>query len=120
MPFLLDANAVSELRKPSPNPGVVAWFDAVDPRGLYLSVLTIAEIRRGIELLRPRNGPQARALDDWLTGLSGTHAIRTIGVDLEVADCWAHLNAVQRLPAVDSLLAATALVRGWTIVIRNV
>ena len=120
MPFLVDANTVSELRKKVPNPGVIRWFGGLGAQQVYLSVLTIGELRRGIERLRRRDSDQAATLDEWLAGLVGMHATRTVGVDLEVADYWARLDARLQLPAVDGLLAATALVRGWTIVTRNV
>jgi len=121
MPYLLDTNLVSELRKPHPNVGVLAWFDSIRrPDDLYLSTVTVGEIRRGIERLRPRDPVQAAALESWLTGLLGAHATRAIAVDLEIADRWGRLDALHQLPGVDGLLAATALVRGWTLVTRNV
>jgi predicted nucleic acid-binding protein len=121
MPYLLDTNVISELRRPTPNPGVATWFESVvRSSDLYLSVLTVAELRHGVERLRPRNAAQAASLEAWLAELLGTYATRTISIDLEIADCWARTNAVRRVPSVDGLIAATALVRGWTLVTRNV
>jgi predicted nucleic acid-binding protein len=119
--YLVDTNVLSELRRPQPNAAVLAWFGGVrSSQDLYLSVLTIAEIRYGIELVAGRDPRQADALDAWLTTLLAEYAVRTIGIDLETADRWARLRAGSGAPNVDGLLAATALVRDWTLVTRNV
>lgn len=118
--FLLDTNAVSELRRKTPAPQVLAWFDQVDDRLLHFSVLSIGEIRRGIERLDA--GAQRRSLTDWLEGtLFPWLGPRLLPVDLVVAERWGRLCAEARrpLPAIDSLLGATALVHGLTLVTRN-
>lgn len=87
MTFLLDTNVVSELRRGAgANTGVVEWFDERSPDELCLSVVTIGEIRQGIEQLRGRSGPQALALDRWLTGLVQFYEDRLLYVDGDVAD----------------------------------
>jgi toxin FitB len=118
--YLLDANVVSEIRKRSPNPHVLAWFDEVPAEELYLSVLTIGEIRLGIERLRRRDAVQAARLDWWLTGLQVGYRDHLVEIDLSVAQEWGQINAPDPLPVIHGLLAATALVRDWTLVTRNV
>jgi len=117
--FLLDTNIVSEVRKPHGDPDVKAWIAAIDDDGLYLSVLVLGEIRRGIELLRRRDPDQAAVLDAWLSELRREFADRVVPVTLDVAEEWGRLNAQDPLPLIDSLMAATAKVHGWTFVSRN-
>jgi predicted nucleic acid-binding protein len=119
--FLVDTNVISELRKgPRANTKVSGWFRSVDSAALYLSVLVIGELRQGVERLRRRDAPAAAKLDRWLRELVERHADRTLPVDTAVADRWGQLNAPDPLPAVDGLLAATALVHSLTLVTRNV
>ncbi len=121
MSYLLDTNVVSELRKRErADAGVRAWFAEVDDRELFLSVLVVGELRRGVELVRRRDAPTALALDAWLHQLVTLHAGRILGVDRDVAEMWAHFNVPDPLPVVDGLIAATAAVRGLTLVTRNV
>ena len=111
---------MSELRRRSPDPGVVAWFEGRRTPTLYLSVLTMGELRKGIDGLV--DDPRRHALLDWLqTDLPRFFAGRVLPVDARVADRWGQLaaRAGRPLPAVDSLLAATALVHGLTLVTRN-
>ena len=120
MAYLLDTNTISEWRKPVPNPGVVTWLQSARRETFYISVLSVGEVRRGIERLRSRDPLQAESIDTWWTELVATFPTRTIGVDSEIADLWGRMDAVHQIPHVDGLLAATALVRGWTLVTRNV
>lgn len=121
MTFLLDTNIVSELRRGArANAGVLEWFDERSPDELCLSVVTIGEIRQGIEQLRGRSGPQAMALDRWLTGLVQFYEDRVLYVDGDVAEEWGRLRASRKPPVVDALLAATARVHNLTLVTRNV
>ena len=119
MSYLLDTNTVSELRKRKPDPQVTDWFDSAPKAELHLSCLTVGEIRRGIERLRGKDEVQAKAIERWLTGLRILYQDRIVPVDIEIAERWGRLVAVATLPAIDGLLAATALVRGWTVVTRN-
>ena len=120
MSFLLDTNLVSELRKgPRINPGVRAWFDAVDEADLFLSVLVIGELRQGVERIQRRDAPGARSLSLWLERLIEQHANRILAVDIAIAELWGRLNVPDPLPTVDGLLAATALVNDLTLVTRN-
>ena len=120
MSYLLDTNALSELRKRRPDPRVTGWFDTAPRAELYLSCLTIGEIRRGIERLRRKDEAQAKAIERWLAGLRRFYHDRIVPIDIEITERWGQLSAAVTLPAVDGLLAATALTRGWTVVTRNV
>ena len=119
MSFLLDTNVVSEIRKRVPNSGVEAWFDSVAAADLYLSVLVVGEIRQGIGRLARRDPAQAEVFEQWLAQLVNTYGDRVVPVTADVAEEWGRLNVPDRLPVVDGLLAATALVHGWTLVTRN-
>jgi len=117
--YLLDTNVISEARKRRPDAHVMAFFDAVSSADVFISVLTIGEIRIGIERLRRKDANQANALDEWLAGLRATYADRIAGVDASIAEEWGRLNAPDPVPVIDGLLAATARCRGWTLVTRN-
>ncbi len=119
MSWLLDTNVVSEMRKGSRgNPGVVRWAAGRRDEA-WLSVLTVGEIRRGIELKRRKDEVTARRLDLWLQGLQAAFGPRVLPVDSAVADAWGRLNVPDPRPTIDALLAATALVHGLTLVTRN-
>lgn len=121
MSYLLDTNVISELRKGErADANVRAWFSGVGDEEIYLSVLTIGEIRRGVENVRRRDGDSAAALDGWLARLSEAHRDRILAVDRAVAEEWGRMNVPDPLPVVDGLLAATAKVAGLTLATRNV
>jgi predicted nucleic acid-binding protein len=118
--FLLDTNIVSEVRRREPNPGVAAWWGEVSASGLYLSALTVGEIRRGIERVRCRgDDKQADILQDWLAALIRQFADRVLPVDAEVAAEWGRQAPDRPVPVVDGLIAATARVHDLTVVTRN-
>lgn len=121
MKFLLDTNVVAELRKgPRASAPVSRWFASLEPDAILLSVLTIGEIRRGIDSVRRRDRRAAATLQRWLRRLVREHGERILPVDLAVADEWGRLNVPDPLPVVDGLLAATAKVHGLTLATRNV
>ncbi len=120
MSFLLDTNILSELRKgPRADAGVRRWMESVEEESLFTSVLVLGELRRGTERLRRRDKVAAAALDQWYSRFLEGFSDRVLDVDAAVAERWGALNVPDPLPAVDGLLAATALVHGLTLVSRN-
>jgi toxin FitB len=116
--YLLDTNVLSEARRRSPE--AVAWLRAVDPASLFLSVITIGEIAKGIAQ-RARTDPVAAAtLEAWLAALGTSYAERILAIDPAVAVTWGRLMAQRTRPAVDALIAATARVHNLVVVTRNV
>jgi predicted nucleic acid-binding protein len=118
--YLLDTNVISELARPQPDSSISAWFASVPDETLHLSVLTLGEIRKGVERL-PASRKRER-LRLWLEhDLPDWFAERLLPIDMEVADRWGRLLAEtgRPLPAIDSLLAATALHHGLRFVTRN-
>ena len=121
--FLLDTNVVSELVKPRPEPNVVTWIQTTDESLLFLSVLTIGEIRKGISSLPASN--KRALLESWLGNeLVVRFTERILSIDFEIAERWGLLSAQAQasgvlLPVIDGLLAATALHHNLTFVSRN-
>lgn len=121
MSYLIDTNALSEWRKTSPDRGVANWFAQASLDQLYVSVITLGEIRRGIAgLQRRRDHVQATRYDTWLDQLKVTFADRIIPVTPEIADEWGILVAYHQIAASDGLIAATARIGAYTLVTRNV
>lgn len=121
MSYLLDTNVISELRKGQrADSSVAAWFAGLSEEEIFLSVLTIGEVRRGIESVRRRDPDAGAALDRWLALLSEAHGERILPLDRAIAEEWGRMNVPNPLPVVDGLLAATARVLGLTLVTRNV
>jgi len=121
--YLLDTNVVSEWTKPRPNPGVIEWLTQAPEDDVFLSVVTFAELRHGIERLPA--GRRRRQLDEWLRGeLALRFEGRIVLIDGAVADEWGRLVARQEargkpITAMDGLIAATAQVHSLTLVTRN-
>ena len=123
MSFLLDTNVVSEWVKPRPDPGIVAWLAEVDEDRVFLSVVTLAELRHGIEPLAP--GGRRRRLDEWLRGeLPLRFEGRLLPVDQAVADRWGEVVARRAaagppIGVMDAFIAATATVHSLKLVTGN-
>ncbi len=123
MSFLLDTNVVSEWAKPQPHPAVIVWLDEVDEDRVFLSVITLTELRYGIERLPA--GKRRRRLEDWLEHeLTLRFEERILPVDLQVANVCGELLARREtegrpLGAMDAYLAATAQAHRLTLVTRN-
>jgi predicted nucleic acid-binding protein len=121
--FLLDTNVISELISPKPEPRVLEWMEAADEAMLYLSVLTLGEIRKGAAA-RPQDKRRTR-LETWLeVELPARFGRRILPIDAAIADRWGLLTAEAKrkskvLPVIDGLLAATALHYNLTVVSRN-
>ena len=122
--YLLDTNCISELVRLKPEPSVIVWMQATDETLLYLSVLTLGEIRKGLAGLP--QGKRRTHLETWLEiELRARFAGRILPIDVPVADRWGLLAASAKrdgktLSAIDGLLAATALHYNLTVVSRNV
>jgi predicted nucleic acid-binding protein len=122
--FLLDTNVLSEWVKPQQNPQVVAWLKEVDEDRVFLSVASLAEIRRGVELMPP--GRRRDRLTGWLTeNLPSRFEGRILDIDSRVADTWGFVmargqKAGANVSAMDAFFAATAEVHRLTLVTRNV
>jgi predicted nucleic acid-binding protein len=123
MKYLLDTCVISELVAKQPNSHVLGWIDSVDPDGVYLSVITIGEITKGIEKLP--NSKRRQELNDWLENeLLIRFQENLIDLGANILIKWGQLNARleingQKMPAIDSLIAATALEHGLVLVTRN-
>lgn len=117
--YLLDTNVLSEARRPRGDEGVKDWISSVPTDDLYLSVLVVGEVRRGVERLRRRDTAQAELYEAWLETVLRDYADRILPVDAETADEWGRMSVPDPVPIVDGLMAATAGVRGMTFVTRN-
>lgn len=117
--YLLDTNVLSETRKREPHEGVVAFLEGAEPSALYLSVLTLGELRKGVLLKMASDREAGARIALWVDGLEQSFADRTIGIDAAIARAWGELSAQRPRPVIDTLFAATALVHELTVVTRN-
>jgi predicted nucleic acid-binding protein len=126
--YLFDTCIVSELIKTKKNPNILAWISRIAVADIYMSAITIAEIRKGIELVRPENEAAALRYETWLTDLILHHRDRILPFDEAAAQIWGRLMAQLSLsggkdperPALDVQIAAIAIHHGMTVVTRNV
>ena len=117
---LLDTNIVSELRREQrADAGLLSWFMAEPEEGMFLSVIALGEVRKGIERLRPRDSAQAHRLELWLGRLRKQFAGKLLPITPEISDRWGRMQGRRPLPIVDSLLGATAIEHDLTLVTRN-
>ncbi|MBI4724542.1 MAG: type II toxin-antitoxin system VapC family toxin [Rhodomicrobium sp.] len=117
--FLLDTCVLSETRKRRPDAGVAQFLAEADAAQLYLSVLTIGEMRKGIAKKRLTDADAADQIAAWAHRIETDFADRILEVDVAVARLWGELSAGGRTPVIDTLIAATELVHGHTVVTRN-
>ena len=123
MNYLVDTNTVSEWVKPRPDEGVIRWFAEIDEDQVFLSVVTIAELRHGAELLS--DGARRSRLEAWLEWeLPGRFEGRIISIGPDIAERWGVLTAMGKkigrtIPVMDAFLAATAEIHGLELVTRN-
>jgi len=119
--YLVDTNVFSELRKGGRgHPSVRRWFEGIAGAQIHTSVVVIGEIRRGIERARRRDPAFAAALERWLADVTMLLEDRIHPVSRATAEEWGRLAAPRQLPIIDTLLAATAIVHGLTLVTRNI
>ena len=121
MNYLLDTNVISELVKPMPNETVLNWIDGINEEKLYLSVITLGEIRKGVAGIQ--DPKRQKKISQWLeVELPDYFEGRILNIDIKVADMWGQLqskNKKHTLPAIDGLIAATTKVYDLTLVTRN-
>jgi predicted nucleic acid-binding protein len=117
--YLLDTNVLSETRKRDADGKVIAFLQETDPSTLYISVLTLGEMRKGVEQKRRTDAEAAERIAQWVDGLELGFAERILGIDAATARLWGEWSAQRPRPVVDTLLAATAVVHGLTFVTRN-
>ncbi len=120
--YLLDTNIISELRKGAvrAHPNLWKWWLSMKEENLFLSVLTLGEIRKGIDRLASRDPEQALVLDAWFRGLKTDFSDHILAVSPSIAETWGRLQAIRSLPEIDALLAATGLDHDLMLVTRNV
>ena len=119
MSYLLDTNILSETIKTTPNKGVLKWFNSTPSYALFISVITIGEIRKGIEIVK--NDTKKSELVSWLDfELRPWFGNNIISIDQDIAERWGYISANTRVPAIDGLIAATAMVSNLTLVTRNI
>ena len=122
--YLVDTDVISEIRKrEKANPGVARFFRqaAVNDDAIYLSPVTVGELRRGVEIIRRRGDhAQARKLDQWLGGLLGEYADHVLPFDAEIAQIWGRLRVPHPENPLDKQIAAIAFIHDLTLVTRNV
>jgi predicted nucleic acid-binding protein len=115
----LDTNVVSELRRPRPHGGVVAWLQSLDDAQLHVSAVTLGEIQAGIELTRQQDPRKAQEIEGWLERVAGSYDV--MPMDAAAFRAWARLmHGKSNTLYEDAMIAATALVHGLTVATRNV
>jgi len=117
--YLLDTNIVSETRKIRPAPGVSGFLAAADAAALFVSALTLGELRKGVAARRRTDPLSADQLGIWVDGIETAFTDRVLPVDAAVARIWGELSAGRSVPVIDTLIAATAMAGGLTLVTRN-
>lgn len=117
--YLLDTNVVSELRRIKPHGALVAWFQTLDDKDLFISVVTLAEIQVGIEITREQDADKARQVEIWLDQVAGSFNV----LDMDAATFRAWASLMHRKSSnlyEDAMIAATAQIHGLTVATRNV
>ncbi|MDE2992189.1 MAG: type II toxin-antitoxin system VapC family toxin [Chloroflexota bacterium] len=117
--YLLDTNVVSALRRPDRHPGPIGWLQAQRPSDVFLSVVTIGEIERGIAQQQRHDPSFARELSVWLDRVLTWYGDRVLGVDVPTARRWGRLSGDLGHESADLIIAATALEHGLTVATRN-
>lgn len=117
--YLLDTNILSETRKKNPEERVISFLSSSEPSTLYISVLTLGELRKGVALKKRSDKDAAKKISAWVDGLEFSFGDRILGIEAATANLWGQLSAERPRPVIDTLLAATAIVHELTFVTRN-
>ncbi|WP_373563216.1 type II toxin-antitoxin system VapC family toxin [Tunturiibacter empetritectus] len=117
--YLLDTNVLSETRKKRPDERVLAFLSNVSPTALFMSCLSVGELKKGVALKRNSDPSAAKAIAGWVDGLEMNFADRILSVDTASAKLWGEWSAQRPRPVIDTILAATAVVHGLVFVTRN-
>lgn len=117
--FLLDTNVLSEVQKSRPNQNVLGFLSRIGPLRSFISVLSFGELRKGVASRGRYDARAADSLSRWVDRLEVDHASRVLGVNQEIARIWGEISSDRTRPAIDTLLAATAIHHRLTFVTRN-
>lgn len=117
--YLLDTNVLSETRRKQADEHVMSFLSSANASALYISVLTLGELRKGVTMKKQTDPGSAKKLAAWVDGLEYSFADHILGVDAAIARLWGELSAERPRPVIDTLLAATAIVHDLTLVSRN-
>jgi predicted nucleic acid-binding protein len=118
--YLLDTNVLSESRRKKADERVMAFLAGSDASALYISVLTLGELRKGVAQKKRTDPGNAKKLAAWVDGLEYSFADRILGIDAATARLWGEWSAERPRPVIETLLAATAYARDLTLVTRNI
>jgi predicted nucleic acid-binding protein len=117
--YLLDTNVLSETRRKKADPRVLSFLQSIDSSSLFISVLTIGELRKGVAVKMRADPAAAKSLAAWVEGLEFGFAGQILNIDAATARLWGDWSGDRPRPVVDTLLAATAVLHGLTLVTRN-
>ena len=120
MKYLLDTNIISELKKKTPDQNVVNWFEGIDTDELYLSCITIGELKSGALKKSKTDVKTGKLLIKWINGLMADYEEQILNIDLETCEIWAELLNIDSTNAIDGLIAAQCFQSNMVLVTRNI